>query len=142
MSWGTGNYCVLQPLNVWHHYISRIMAFSSYSCHVTPLYKNLNVLKLNDIYRLEWAKLMHKLHHGALLKMYDNYFQNVSSVHSYKTRFPDNENYFIQRVSTNFGKKGISFRRAALWKEIEQSLKTLLCVTFCRQHKDHLLNYK
>jgi len=33
------------------------MTFSNYSCHVTPLYNNLNVLKLNDIYRLELAKL-------------------------------------------------------------------------------------
>jgi len=31
------------------------MTFSNYSCHVTPLYKNLDMLKLNDIYRLELA---------------------------------------------------------------------------------------
>jgi len=81
------------------------MTFSNYSCHVTPLYKNLNVLKLSDIYRIELAKFMHKLHHGTLHKIYDNFFQNISNVHSYKTRFADNQNYFIQRVCTNFGKK-------------------------------------
>jgi len=30
---------------------------------------------------------MHELYHGALHKIYDNLFQNISSVHSYKTRF-------------------------------------------------------
>jgi len=61
------------------------MTFSNYSCHVTPLYKNLDALKLNDIYRIELAKFMHELHHGALYKIYDNFFQNISNVHSYKT---------------------------------------------------------
>jgi len=57
--------------------------------HVTLLYKNFHVLKLNVINRLELAKFMHKLHHGALPKIYDNFFKNISNVHSYKTRFTD-----------------------------------------------------
>jgi len=81
------------------------MTFSNYSCHVTPLYKNLNVLKLNDIYRLELAKFMHKLDHGALPKLLDNFFKYISNIPSYKTRFADNQNYFMQRVCTNSGKK-------------------------------------
>ena len=77
------------------------MTFSNYSCHVTPLYKNLNVLKLNYVYLLELAKFMHKLHHGALLKIFDNFFKNISTIHSYKTRFADNQNYFMQGICTN-----------------------------------------
>ena len=33
------------------------------------------------------------------------FFQNIFSVHSYKTRFADNQNYFIQRVSKNSGRE-------------------------------------
>jgi len=84
---GTANNSVPQPLNILHNNILKIIIFSNYSCHVTPLYKNLNVLKLNDINPIELAKFMHKLHHGALHKIYDNFFQNVSNVNSYKTRF-------------------------------------------------------
>jgi len=65
VSWGTANNSVLRSLNVLHNNILRIMTFSNYSCLVTPLYKNLNVLKINDIYRFELAKFMHKLHHRA-----------------------------------------------------------------------------
>jgi len=75
MSRGTANNSVLQPLNVLHDNVSRIMTFSNYSCHATTLCKNLNVLKLNGIYRLEVAKFMRKLHHGALPKIYHNFFQ-------------------------------------------------------------------
>ena len=45
------------------------MTFSNYSCHVTPLNKNLNVLKLNYIYGIELAEIMHRLHHGVLHKI-------------------------------------------------------------------------
>jgi len=62
MSWGKANNSVLQPLNVLNSNILRLMTFSDYSCHVTPIHKNLNMLKLNDIYRLELAKFRHKLH--------------------------------------------------------------------------------
>jgi len=51
------------------------MTFSNYICHATALCKNLNVVNLNDFYRLESAKCMHKLHHGALLKIYDHFFK-------------------------------------------------------------------
>jgi len=81
------------------------MTFSKCSCHVTPLYKNLHVLTPNDVYRIELAKFMHILHHGALHKIYDNIIQNISNFHSFNTRFADNQNYFIQRVYTNYVKK-------------------------------------
>ena len=105
------------------------MIFSNYSSHVTPLYKNLNVLKLNNTYRLELAKFIPKLHHGALPKIFDNFFKNISNIYSYKTSFADNQ-------------KKVFFRGAAFWKEIEQSLKILPYVTFCKHYKDRLLNYE
>ena len=127
MSKGTANNSVLQPLNVLHNIILRIMTCGNYRCHVTPSYKNLNALKLNDIYRLELAKFMHKLHHGALPKIFENFFKNLSYIHSYRTRFADNQNFLLQRVCRNSGKKCISYGGAALWKEIEQSENPVLC---------------
>jgi len=45
------------------------MTFSSEICHVTPSYKNLDVLKLNDIVRTALATFMKQLHYGALHKV-------------------------------------------------------------------------
>ena len=128
MSWGTANNSILQPLNVLHNNILRIMTFSIYSCYVTALYKNLSVLKLNCKYRLELAKFMHKLHHGALPKIFDNFFKIIYNSYSYKTRFADNQNYFMQRVCAN-SKKSISYRglrsgkkAKRVWKPCPMSL--------------------
>jgi len=42
------------------------MNFASYRSHVTPLYHQSNLLKINDIYHLEIAKMMHCLHNDKL----------------------------------------------------------------------------
>jgi len=44
------------------------------------------------------------------------------------------------KKSVQILKKSISYRGAALWKEIEQSLKILPYVTFCKHGKDRLIN--
>jgi len=54
---------------------------------------------------------MHKYHHGKLPKIYNEVFQQASSVHSYQTIFAGIENYFIQGISRNARK--ISKRCAA-----------------------------
>ena len=63
VTWGTANKTVLQKLNVKLNNIVRTITYSSKYCPVTGLYKLLNFLKLDDIYRLELAKFMYQLHH-------------------------------------------------------------------------------
>ena len=48
---------------------------------------------------------MHKIPHGALYKISEDFFQNISNVYSYNTGFADNQTYFVQRICTNSGKK-------------------------------------
>jgi len=50
---------------------------------------------------LNWQNFMHKLHQGALPKIFDYFFKNISNIYSYKTWFADNQNDFMQRVCTN-----------------------------------------
>jgi len=95
---------VLQPLEVVHNNILRTITYNNYRCRITPLYKSLNILKLYDIYKLEFAKLMHKFHHDLLPTSFKDLFQKTAKVHCYSTRYATNQNYFIQ-VSTNAGKK-------------------------------------
>jgi len=49
VSWGTATSSVLQPLEIVHNNILRTITYNKYRCHITPLYKALNILKLHDI---------------------------------------------------------------------------------------------
>jgi len=72
----------LQPLEVVHNNILRTITYNNFRCHIAPLYKSLNILKLHDIYKLELAKLK------------DTFYDE--KVHCHNTRFATNQNYFIQ----------------------------------------------
>jgi len=105
VSWGTATNSVLQPLEVVHNNILRTITYNNYRCHITPVYKSLNIMKLHDIYKFELAKLMHKFHHEMLPTSFKDLFQKTAEVHCHNTRYATNQNYFIQQVSTNAGKK-------------------------------------
>jgi len=72
--------------------------------------KNFKTLKLSDIYQFQFQleKFRHKFHHRKLPEIYNEFFQEIS-VHLIKP-----ENYFIHQVSSNAGKKLISYRGASL----------------------------
>jgi len=60
--WGGDWKTALIRLSVLHNKVLRAMTYSSYRSRVSPLHKNLNLLKINDIYILEIGKFMHNLH--------------------------------------------------------------------------------
>jgi len=53
---------------------------------LSNLYKSLNSLKLDDIYRFELAKYMFQLHNHSLPNIFSTCFEKISSVHNYKMR--------------------------------------------------------
>jgi len=102
------------------------MTFSNYDAQVSPIYKRLNFLKAQDIYKKELAKLMHKFHDGLLPSIYNGLlFQRSSDLHNYNTRYASNQNYFIPSVHSHIGKKLRSYKGAVIWREINAEYKNL-----------------
>jgi len=137
--WGTATNSVLRPLEVVHNNILRTITYNNYRCHITPVYKYLNILKLHNIYKLELAKLMHTFHHEMLPTSFKDLFQKTAEVHCHNTRYATNQNYFIQQVSTNAGKKTISNRGATLWANVDQQFKGQSHIAFSNQYRSFLL---
>ena len=52
---------VLDPLIKLQKHMVRIMAFSHNTASSMPLFHKLNLLMLNDVFKLEIAKLMHNI---------------------------------------------------------------------------------
>jgi len=82
---------------------------------------------------------MHKFHHEILPTSFKDLFQKTADVHCHHTRYTTNQNYFIQQVSTNAGKKTISHRGATLWANVEQQFKDKSYSTFSKQCRLFLL---
>ena len=84
-TWGSATKTSLRRLNIIHNKIIKTISWSSFQCHVTPVYSQLNLLKLEDIHQLEIAKLMHNFHSNKMPNTFDRLFTAVNCIHTHET---------------------------------------------------------
>ena len=65
-SWGSASEITLYPLKIIQKRNIRIITGSKYRAHAEPLFQQLQCLKLNDIYKLEMAKLMYRINNNMI----------------------------------------------------------------------------
>ena len=102
--WGTASQNKLHEINVRMNNIVRNIIRNKKLLHFSRLHKKLNYLKLNDIYKLELVKFMHKICNKLLL-LFQQRFNKIELVHSYQIRKLTKFNYFLPRVSKTAGQK-------------------------------------
>jgi len=142
-AWGSATKTSLHRLNTIHNKIIKTISWSSYRCHVTPLYSQLNLLKLEDIHQLEIAKLMHNFHSNRMPNTFDRLFTAVNSVHTHKTRSSTSGQYFCHPFCSQYGKRSIKFKGPRMWQQIDSSLKELPAVIFKKRYKNSIIeSYK
>ena len=52
---------------------------------ITPIYRRSEILKLNDLFNFEKAKLMHLIIHKKTPKNFESYFTYLSNISAYST---------------------------------------------------------
>ena len=70
-----------------------------------PLLNLLDVLTVNNIYRLHILKFTHLWHKGLFPVLFQSYFQYASSIHGYNTRYASKQNVYKPKERTNSGIK-------------------------------------
>ena len=86
----------------------RILSLSKYNAHTDPLFKGLNLLKLEDIYKLQVLKFYHKYINGQLPEYFNELdFRLSSQIHNHNTR-RSNE-FFIERTNHQSTDKCIGY---------------------------------
>ena len=110
ISWGTAAKTSLKTIQTRLNQILRVITFSSIRTPVTSLYKNLNFLKLDDIYKLELAKFMHKVYNKTLPKAFKSNLTKLASTHEHNTRQSTKSGYFRARVNKSIALQLLSFR--------------------------------
>ena len=84
----------------------RTISMSKYNAHTEPIFKKLQFLKLNDIFKLQQLKFYYKLIKGDLPK----YFQHFSYIHNFEIHHHytrKTSSIFIPRVNHAYAQKDI-----------------------------------
>ncbi len=84
--WGLSNELYLNKLRMLQKKVVRIICNAEINAHSNPLFKQLNVLKIDDICNIQYGCLMWDYEHGNLPKCFNTYFRAVSNSHNYRTR--------------------------------------------------------
>ena len=87
--------------------VIRIMS-SAFDAHTDPLFKNLNILNLESIYKLQIGKFMYQYRPGILPYSLNDMFLVTHQVHSYGTR--SSEIFYLPQCRANVRKFSISFQ--------------------------------
>ena len=95
-----------------------------------PLLNLLDLLTVDNIYRLEVLKFSHSWHNGLLPEVFDNTFQYARNIHRYNTRYTAKQNFYKYKVKTNAGKQSVSYMAIDIWKDLPSSLKDLSVYAF------------
>ena len=84
--WGNSAATYVNKIQVQQNCIVKIITKTSFfKTKLSPLYDELKLLKLHNIYKLEVSKLMYKFKSKSLPICFNEYFLSSSEVHSYST---------------------------------------------------------
>ena len=71
-----------------------MMTASKYNAHTEPLFKQLNIMKLEYSFSLQCLKFYHKFKGNSVRKYFADIFTRNSDIHHYGTRNRDQLHYF------------------------------------------------
>ena len=74
LTWGTATKLLTKKIEVRLNRIIRIATFSSINTPINTMYKQLNILKISDIYHLELGKFMYQLYPDRLPAVFAQLF--------------------------------------------------------------------
>jgi hypothetical protein len=102
--------------------VIRILTNSKYNAHTSGLFKQLNILRISDMYTLNLYKLCYKFCNGLIPSHFEKLLYNPSDQdHPYSTRYHDQ--FRIPRVRHEFAKRRMSYQFPSALNTMSPAIK-------------------
>lgn len=138
--WGGSFKSYIDKLNILQNKAVKIIAGGRWMEHVTPFYKQLNLLKINELYEHEVAKFMFNFKSNKLPLTFSNYFTKTKTMHNRSTRSSDLDCYFLPRCKTSRLQRSVKFSGVKIWNSLPADIRKSSFYSFKRRHKKILLS--
>ena len=100
----------------------RLVCKAKYNSHTDPLFRSLNLLKVNDIFQAKCVSFFYKYENNNLPSYFNNMFKHTTLTHSHNTRNRDQPIYLIP--NNQFTKKSIRYFIPNLISELPTEIKS------------------
>ena len=139
--WASTHNTYLSKLKRLQNKAVRIISRTSIKDRITPNYHRLEILKLDDLYTLEIAKLMYQFTQNKFPDTFDHYFTYSSDVSKHYTRHVSQEDHiFLNRFATSRIQHTIKYIGVKIWNNIPKEIKKLSYTKFILSYKKFLLS--
>ena len=113
--WGLACKTYMNTLFLLQKRIIRIIAGVNRRYHTDPIFKELKLLKCNDINTYLIGRLMHRIYNGDIILL-QSYFKKNKEIHRYGTRQIDH--YHVPSIRTELDKSALRFHGVFIWNKI------------------------
>ena len=137
--WGKEHKYLLQEIKLRLNKLICIISLNAKLCRTSPLYKNLKLLKLTDLYHFELAEFFYLLYDGELSFGIYEHLTKIQPIHDHITRRCNATVYFVSRFSKSQGQNYIFYRGTKVWNEIDKNLKKMHFIAFKKVCKNYLV---
>jgi hypothetical protein len=136
--WATENTACLKTLQSLQKRALRMIAFASYNCHSSPLFKKHCILNICDINRVQTVCFIYKFFHNSLPLQFADLFTCNSLIHDHNTRQTNQIHISSHRI--NMRANSIAIYGAKLWNTLSLELTSSPSLAILKRHfKYHLL---
>ena len=91
---------LLKPVLTAQKKVIRAITFSEPAAHSSPLFLDLKILKLGDIYQLYISSFVFECHNDIAPSNFRDFFRPISSIHSHNTRGATHGGFFLVKKNT------------------------------------------
>ena len=140
LAWGNTYGSTTNPVYILQKKAVRVMTFSCFDEHSSPLFKLLNIIKFPDLITYYIAIFMYKLDNHLLPSVFQLMFTKVGDIHNYKTRHATKQTYYLPKVRTNYGKFNIRFKGPLVWNEMDDNISSLSILQFKKNLRTNFID--
>ena len=137
--WGSTFKTYLSKLKVLQNKAMRAISGVGWSESATPLYQRYEILKVEDMYKLELAKFMHSLVSQSLPPSLINYFADLKIISNRNTRSKTKGNLKTPLFKSSKTQNSIKYQGTIVWNSIPLSFRKLPKRKFVDKYKHFLI---
>ena len=138
-SWGGSSKSVLDPLIKLQKKAIRFISHSAYDSHTKPLFNNLRIMNLHNIYNFNVVIALYKIINNNKTKN-SNSLLNLTNLHSHNTRLSSGQNFYQNFNRTNFGKTTYTTQGIRFWRQLPTEFKSMPFQVFKFKTKKYILD--
>ena len=116
----------------------RIITFSRFDEHSSPLFKSLKIIKFLDLETFYLAIFMYKYHNQLLPPVFISFFTKITQIHSYNTRLAVKQSFYLSKARTDYGIFNIRFQGPSVWNSIDEDIKSSSLSLFKKKNETTL----